>query len=198
MDFSNTGPYVEFITPNFENATTQDIIDQLQYAQEKTFAAFEKQDIPVFTVDEGGWPFVLWGDDEMIKDILNSEKGEKQNDFKSGVIKVDGKGYLLSRDYNGSYHINVTLPVAKKNDFFPRHHAAMKALQWMSPLFIAAWGQPDMFSYGDYYHFTEGSFRMMTNFHSRMGSVDLDGPSEEILKKQKVDLQTKILVIGTL
>ena len=182
LDASDTGIYFEFITPNFQNATIEDIIEQLEYAQGEAATYFKNQDTPVFIANEGGWPFVLSSVPEYMMPLEGKRKQKNSHD---DFITIDQQSYILSRDYNGSYHVNVTLPISKKKDFYPRHHAAMKALQWMSPLFIAAWGQPDMFSYGDNYVYTEGSFRMMTNSHSRMGSVDLEGPSQETLKKTR-------------
>lgn len=183
MDFSDTGPYVEFITPNFRNATVASVVKQLQDAQDGVVAWLKKAGTPVFMSEWGGWPLVLVRDAEADEDAQRQRKDPK-TEIPPNIIKVGGEHYYLARDYNGSYHVNVTLPV-RKPDFWRAHHAAMKALQWMSPLFVAAWGQPDVFSHSDEYTFTEGSFRLVTNFHSRMGSVDLQGPSRATLKRAK-------------
>jgi hypothetical protein len=179
-DWSDTGTYFEFITQDFRNATVASVMAQLHAAERGVTAHLAKAGTPVFMWPYGGWPFVL----TELPPHFQPSKGQPVPERPQNVVRVGGKDMVVARDYTGSYHVNVTLPV-RRRDFWVRHHAAMKALQWLEPLFVAAWGQPDVFSYGDEYQFSEGSFRMMANTHSRMGTVDLRGASEDALKRAR-------------
>lgn len=172
IDFSNTGPYPEFVTSNFKRVTVGQCVREL-VDKEGTF-----QKLTRFLYGQtlkqcryGAWPFIF---------TSNLEDYDK----KTATPKVDTAApqpdkpqkLRLTEDYNGSYHINVTLPV--QTNFFSGHLAAMKMLQWMEPLFVAVWGQPSVFSFADGnngggWRYTEGSQRMVNNRFSRMGTRSL-------------------------
>jgi hypothetical protein len=46
----------------------------------------------------------------------------------------------------------------------------MAVLQWLEPLMVASWGQPDCYAVQDDWQSAEGSWRMMANNHSSMGT----------------------------
>lgn len=176
VDSSNIGLYPEFVTSKFKNATVGGCVAELQH-KERLFAQVTHllYDTSLKQCRYGAWPLIITkstdGDDakdKHVAEVAAAKKGAKP------------KAVVLCQDYNGSYHINITLPVAEKTKFYDAHLAAMKMLQWMEPLFVAAWGQPSVFSFGDSWRYVEGSERMISNDHSRMGtrSLSMQSPND--------------------
>lgn len=166
-DFSDVGSYPEFVTSNFKRATVEGCLRELS-DKEATFAKLGRllYGTTLKQCRYGAWPFIYTSNTEDVKDKKVIKANIMQDDKAPKTKKV-----RLTQDYNGSYHINVTLPV--NGNFYDGHLSAMKMLQWMEPLFVAAWGQPSVFSFADNWRFTEGSQRMVSNAYSRMGTRSL-------------------------
>ena len=170
VDYSLMGEYPEFATSDYKRAKVSTVLKELETA-EKTFKQFVNiwQGHSLWQAEVGNWPFIEFTD---------------QRNYKP----EEPKG--ISFDYNGSYHINITLPCKLRGkqitkDFADRHMKAMRILQWLEPLFVAAWGQPDCFSVLDHWNATEGSYRMINNEHSGLGTRDLSQSSLEALQSDR-------------
>ena len=152
IDWNNIGRYSEFITQNPFNRNIGEVVDEL-LRMEKLFLEivretdFENAFYPTISTSQ----FVEF-----------SDKNQPNR---------------ISSDYNGSFHLNITLPYPRNisyKDFAYRHYYAMLTLQWLEPLMLSLWGQPDAYAYGDDGIFVQGSYRMMVNSFSGIGTVKLD------------------------
>lgn len=77
--------------------------------------------------------------------------------------KKDGKT-LLVPEYNGSYHVTLTLPYTEKTSstrFIKMHQNFANQLQWLEPLMLSAYFTGDDYAPGSLGERVRGSFRVM-------------------------------------
>jgi len=155
LDWNNLGRYSEFITQNPFDRTIGSVTKELINMEELFLKIVKKTGFP-----KAYYP--TFGTSQFVEFTTNVANGQKT---------------LLSGDYNGSYHINMTLPYPVDitySDFAYRNFYAMLTLQWFEPLLLSIWGQPDAYAFGDDGIFVEGSYRMMVNSFSGVGTVKLE------------------------
>lgn len=159
LDWSDLGVYIEFVTRDFRNATVGSITAELRLAEQVFMeAAVIADDAVLREAQTGMYPLVAYHHDRWGNEFPPNEPPG------------------LFTDYNGSYHLNITLPYLENVSdevFLKQHRAAMLLLQWMEPLFVGVWGQPDEYAFWDMFYFTEGSYRMMVNAFSSLGTQDV-------------------------
>jgi len=171
LDFSNLGLYVEFVTKNFENATVGGIVAELEAAEALFLTLAKALTGSAIAPAKFGNTALIQINHDMYGNRLPSPR--------------------LFTDYNGSYHINITLPFLKSEQqrpFLERTRAAMLVIQWVEPLLMATYGQPDPFSFGDDDKFTEASFRMLNNRHSALATQDVSEDADVVEQLTKGSL----------
>lgn len=208
IDWSDVGMYLEFVTQDFRNATIGSTVEEL-VRTERFFEDTGRQAGQDFRQSRyGAYPLILVRHDRYgnsLRNKLNTNKPDKSDPKMDTFVKESpssqSKGILTS-DYNGSYHLNITLPFLEsetEKQFLERHRAAMLVIQWVEPLIVSCLGQPDPYSYGDPREvFSEGSLRIMTNLHSSMATQQLDSATDAldqmtaggILRRQPSELPT--------
>lgn len=96
---------------------------------------------------------------------------------------------------NSTYHINITLPtlldsnkkIKDMKKFQEEHSNAIRAIQWIEPLFIACYGSPDIFSVGNS-NFAKGSLRLALSRYISVGTYDTKKmPSKKLLNNFEYD-----------
>ena len=78
--------------------------------------------------------------------------------------KGPNDGPLLRPEYNGSYHITMTLPYTKEttqSQFIKMHQNFANQLQWLEPLLLTAFFSGDEYAPGSIKKRVRGSFRVM-------------------------------------
>ena len=99
---------------------------------------------------------------------------------KTGTYKFDKDNVLLP-EYNGSYHITMTLPYKEdmpNKDFIKMHQNFCNQLQWLEPLMLAAYFSGDEYAPGTLKTRVRGSFRVMI-----IGWGNLAGTDVRLLSK---------------
>ena len=99
---------------------------------------------------------------------------------KTGLYKFDKDNVLLP-EYNGSYHITMTLPYKDdipNKDFIKMHQNFCNQLQWLEPLMLAAYFSGDEYAPGTLKTRVRGSFRVMI-----IGWGNLAGTDVRLLSK---------------
>ena len=89
--------------------------------------------------------------------------------------KKNGKD-LLVPEYNGSYHITITLPHKKnisKQKFIKMHQNFCNQLQWLEPLMLTAYFSGDEDAPGSMHKKTRGSFRVMIIGWGNLAGTDI-------------------------
>jgi len=172
LDWSDVGVYIEFVTKDFQNAEIGAAVDELREQEDTLLRTIALADDRVDAVREsllGMYPLVAYHHDRW------------GNEFPPNAAPG------LFTDYNGSYHLNITLPGTtreSKRSFLERHRAAMLVLQWMEPLFVAVWGQPDLYAFaGSPGLYTRGSYRMLVNSFSSLGTQDVSAAHDDVIEQ---------------
>lgn len=189
IDWNETGRYGEIITRKPFNRSIGSVIAELKKKKKIIMTLIRQQTDDemsngkrAYVPEEGGANFVAYKNSDTrrtvtIKNLLGK------------LFKIEDSEDFISSDYNGSIHVNLTLPYSpneSKETVMVRNYSAMKILQWFEPMFVSTVGQPDPFSPVVGTGFTEGSFRMASNRWSGMGTQNLDVGCDnipEILKR---------------
>jgi len=174
--FTFDGDTIEFKTQHFYKATTKQALHELLQAEKDWMRA------------------------------LNSLPRE-------GILKLYAPLQLTTQNYpfatyitnlkhnamfhNGTIHINLTVPtkldqhgtIQDKSLFVQQHQAVARAIQWLSPLLVAAYGTPDPLSESKQYgvHYAAGSQRIAVSRYTGLGTYDTDAMEEGILLTKKRD-----------
>jgi hypothetical protein len=88
---------------------------------------------------------------------------------------MSGKDILLP-EYNGSYHITLTLPHKKDiktKDFINIHKNFCNQLQWLEPLLLTSYFTGDEYSPGSLQERVRGSFRVMMIGWGNLAGTDI-------------------------
>lgn len=98
------------------------------------------------------------------------------------IFEKDKKGNdKLVPEYNGSYHITMTLPYKEdisRKDFIKMHQNFCNQLQWLEPLMLTAYFSGDEYAPGTLKERVRGSFRVMI-----IGWGNFAGTDIRLLKK---------------
>ena len=171
------GDTIEFMTQRFYRATVGSVMRELMDAE--TRFVYELQKLPMQGLLEKYGPL-----------RLASPRNEQWVTYMTNPRNV-------SMFNNGTVHINVTLPTRLgwnkrplwPADFLEKHRRLARLIQWMEPLWIAAYGSGDPFTgrshqYGD--QFAAGSQRVAVSRYIGVGTFDTDVmPVGKILQIQK-------------
>lgn len=151
----------EFITQNFYKTTVKECINELNLIK-KNFIKIVKN---------------ILKDKNIIKEL---DPTIKILDFNYGIAKNLFINNISTLN-NGSYHINLTLPVKLNDDgniidvnkFISEHMNAIRAIQWLEPLLIIYYSSPDIFSICSDKH-SKCSSRLARSKFISVGTYDTD------------------------
>jgi len=158
------GDTIEFITQDFYNTTVDRTLDELQQAHENFI--HELNNLPKRGILIAYSPLRLTQPDN------------------PGWATYLTNPRAVSMFNNGTIHINVTLPTQLnwrceplwRNDFVERHRRLARIIQWMEPLWIAAYGSGDPFTAttsAEYKtKFAAGSQRLAVSRYIGVGTFD--------------------------
>lgn len=173
--FAWDGDTVEFMTQRFYRATVSDVMAELVAAEERFVR--ELNAVPRLGVLESHGPFAL---------------AEPRNEPWATYL-TNPRG--VSMFNNGTIHVNVTLPTRLDwtgrrplfwDDFVQRHRRLARLIQWIEPLWIAAYGSGDPFAAvaglsGEL--FAAGSQRLAVSRYIGVGTFNTDQmPTGKILQ----------------
>lgn len=134
-EFLFDGDTVEFTTLEFYKANVQGVLDELKKSE-----------------------------DRFIKELNKACSLYKGSFFEYGPFAIQQKNFPFVTHYtnlqnismfnNGTIHLNLTMPTSLDGSgaiidrplFIKQHQAFARLCQWMSPLWIAMYGSPDVFS----------------------------------------------------
>ena len=162
----DSGGY-EIKNKEFQNQTVQEVIDQIKSSRENIINNLTNIKDSLFFVDD--IPFY--------SNLVTSE------------IK-----------YTGDIDINITLPYDKDNfdlkNFQNMHINLMKALQYLSPLFLGCWTSPHPESYGDDGIYPETSYKYIsTGSLSRILTTDTNNIYEKAKAYEKTHDTIKKIIL---
>jgi hypothetical protein len=170
------GDTVEFMTQDFYKATVAGVIQELMSAEERFVAELQK--LPKQGLLAGYGPLRL------------------SAPTNPGWATYLTNGRAVSMFNNGTIHVNVTLPTRLGynrqplwfSDFVERHRRLARLVQWLEPLWIAAYGSGDPFSQFDVSGSVAaaGSQRLAVSRYIGVGTFDTSTmPRGKILQIQK-------------
>ena len=137
------------------------IIEDLSYARKKLFNLIQKDDLAKKLIKNYGeldqHPFGMSRTIKYSKNIKDNKYiFEKEPNSKNDKVYTD---------YNGSYHVTLTLPYTEKTTektFLKMHQNFANQLQWLEPLLISGFFTGDEYAPGSVLDRVNGSFRVMT------------------------------------
>lgn len=168
INFTYDGDTIEFITQQFYNSKIDDVISELKHIKNE-FITNVSKDFPVkkygnINIMKENYPFAIH--------LTNTNN--------------------ISMFNNGTYHFNFTLPtplnnngqIIDKEKFVNDHRKAIRLFQVISPILIAIYGTPDIFSkYSNV--FSGASQRCAVSRYIGIGTYDTDEmPTGKILTKE--------------
>ena len=135
-----------------------------------------------------------------VKEKLGNYSRYLKTDYEYGHIYIyDYETNEIKDDYNGSYHINLTLPYKKDikyNEFEYKHINLIKSLQILSPLFLGVFSGVYPYSFGDNNKTSETSFRLKeSGYMNFLQAEDIDNFYKDIkydTREFKSSIITKI------
>jgi hypothetical protein len=114
--------------------------------------------------------------------------GDKNGSY---VFNKNKKGEAILRpEYNGSYHITLTLPHKeniKNTDFIKMHQNFCNQLQWLEPLMLASYFTGDEYAPGTLKTRVRGSFRVMIIGWGNFAGTDIRLLNKGIGRYAKTD-----------
>jgi hypothetical protein len=170
------GDTVEFMTQAFYCATVAGVMKELRDAEERFVAELQK--LPKQGVLAGYGPLRL------------------SAPINPGWATYMTNGRAVSMFNNGTIHVNVTLPSRLGwnrvplwwDDFVERHRRLARLVQWLEPLWIAAYGSGDPFCLVDVSGAAAGSQRLAVSRYIGVGTYDTVAMQRgKILQIQKSD-----------
>lgn len=157
--FVYDGDSIEIITNNFYKNTVDDCINELVNSKR----------------------ILLYSINEVFSSNKIFTKYDKvlYQDHNYGLCKQITNLNNLSICNNGTYHFNFVLPtklnkkceIKNPKKFIKIHQNAIRAIQWLEPLFVALYGSPDFFSTSSEY-FAGGSQRCALSRYIGVGTYD--------------------------
>lgn len=171
-DMTGTMCMLEFVTQKYKNVTIEDAVTELQTIEEKVLKLVRSTEYA-----------------REAEKVIGEIEYPSQSMSRFVAYEQNGNLNFVSKNYFGSYHINLTLPYkssVSEKPFKNEHLQVARMLQWLTPVIISLYGGGDSASFMDDGLYAEGSYRAATNPHSRPGGSDLktDIPSERHLDKR--------------
>lgn len=175
--FTFDGDTIEFMTLNFYNAKTKNVINELIANKNKFIKKLKK----------------IFCKDGIFKKYGKINFCTKNHGFAVFLTNLNGLGIFN----NMTYHFNFTLPtklndkkeIENYNEFINIHKKAIKIIQYMSPLLIAKYGTKDILSDTNE-NFSKCSQRCAVSRYIGIGTYDSDTMKKgKILQVNYDDLQ---------
>lgn len=156
-EFCFDGDSIEFMTINFYKNTVEKCVEELKQSKkiilDETTKIFEENQ------------------------IFNNYGKLCYQDYNYGFAKYMTNLSNIMVCNSGTYHINITLPTELNQDrqikdmdnFIIIHQNAIRAIQWIEPLFLACYGSSDIFSINND-KFAKGSQRCALSRYVSIGT----------------------------
>ena len=173
------GDSIEFATIHFYNATIQNVLKELKDFKQRFITNINK------FLDEKEVPFY--------KDNGKLRIMDKNQPFAVYLTNMQNVGIFN----NGTLHINITLPtelgengiIMDSEKFTNDHKKAIRLIQWMEPLFIAVYNNPDPLSLvgKNKIKFTMASQRCAISRYIGVGTYDTDKMEKGKILTRKIE-----------
>lgn len=172
MNYVYDGDSIEIMTTNFYKTTVNDVINELinskKIVLEEINNVIKNENI---TFSDIFCNYYFRNKTDQISFLFQ--------DHNYGIVNNITNPFYMSICNNGTYHFNITLPTQldencniKDRIRFDNIHAnAIRAIQWLEPLFVSLYGSPDIFSVNND-KFSKGSLRVALSRYIGIGTYD--------------------------